>query len=56
MDQKPTLMMMISQKAASINDFEGKRQNVFGTTEILFNPLDSARKNETAGNGPFQKP
>ena len=34
MEQKPTLMMMISQKTASINEFEGKRQNVFGTTEI----------------------
>lgn len=42
-------MMMISNKTASINNFEGKRQNIFGTTDILFNPLDSNRKNETAG-------
>ena len=51
MEQKPTLMMMISNKTASINNFEGKRQNIFGTTDILFNPLDSNRKNETAGGG-----
>ena len=47
-------MMIVSQKTASINEFEGKRHNVFGTTEILFNPLDSSRKNETAGKGPHQ--